>query len=82
MKRYAVAVLVGLGIGYTCGYLQGDAGDRSVVDQGLTLLRLDRAGVATRTAVAEVRKEEAHRQFVIDSMKQARVDSIASMLHP
>ena len=31
MIKYLVVLLVGCGIGYTYGYMQGDAGDESVI---------------------------------------------------
>jgi hypothetical protein len=72
---------VGLGIGYTYGYMNGDAGDDSVIDSGLNAVGVHRALGAVRGTADRISREESGRQAVIDSIKQARADSIESAIH-
>lgn len=81
MIRFIVVLIAGLGIGYTYGFLQGDAGDENVLDRGLAAIGVHGAAADSRASVARIRKEEAHRQFAGDSIRQARDDSIASLVH-
>lgn len=81
MFKYLFVVLVGLGIGYTYGYLNGDAGDDSLIDNALNAVGVHHALASVRGAADRLDKEEKHRQAVIDSIKQARLDSINSVIH-
>ena len=81
MIRYLFVLLVGLGIGYTYGYINGDAGDDSLIDAGLNGLGVHHALASVRGAADRVNQEEKRRQSSIDSIKQARLDSITSAIH-
>ncbi len=81
MMRILIVLCIGLGIGYTYGYLHGEAGEDSMIDAGL-----DRVGVhhvlgGVRGSVDHVNRESAARQALIDSLRQARLDSIDSSIH-
>jgi hypothetical protein len=81
MKRYLFVLLVGLGIGYTYGYLNGDAGDDSLIDVALTGIGVKHALAGVRGVADRAGQEEKRRQAAIDSLKQARLDSITSAIH-
>jgi len=55
MIKYLVVLLVGCGIGYTYGYMQGDAGDESVIDATLVRahVRHPSADALARRATAD-----------------------------
>ena len=43
MIKYLIVLLAGCGIGYTYGYMQGDAGDASVIDTTLVRAHVRKA---------------------------------------
>ena len=81
MIRLLLVLCVGLGIGYTYGYLNGDAGDDSLIDISLERVGVHHALSALRGSAERLSREEAHRQATIDSIRQARIDSITSAIH-
>jgi hypothetical protein len=81
MIKYLVILVAALGIGYTYGYLHGAAGEDDLVAVALHTVGIRRAAKDLGRSVDGVRDEEARRQAVIDSVKQARHDSIASLVH-
>jgi hypothetical protein len=81
MRRYLVALGIGLAIGYTYGYLDGDAGEDSLIDAGLNGIGVHHAMASVRGVADRASQEEKRRQAAIDSIKQARLDSITSAIH-
>lgn len=81
MIKYLVILAAGLGIGYTYGYMHGAAGDEDVIGAGLNRVGAHRMAARIGAPVDAVRQEERLRQAAIDSIKQARIDSISSAIH-
>jgi hypothetical protein len=81
MIRILLVLCVGLALGYTYGYMHGDAGEDSMIDAGLDKVGVHHALTGVRGSVDRANKEEQRRQAVIDSIKQARLDSINSSIH-
>jgi hypothetical protein len=81
MIKLFLILAAGLGIGYTYGYLQGAAGDDDLVAVGLGKVGVHRVVNEAERSVAEARREERRRQASIDSIKQARIDSVSSLIH-
>ena len=81
MIRLLLILVVGLGLGYTYGYMHGASGDGSIVGSALETVGAHHVANRIQSAAASVTPEEAQRQATIDSIRQARADSIASLTH-
>jgi hypothetical protein len=81
MMRILIVLCIGLGIGYTYGYLHGEAGEDSMIDAGLDRVGVHQALGGVRGSVDRVNRESAARQALVDSLRQARLDSIDSSIH-
>jgi hypothetical protein len=57
MIKYIIVLLAGFGIGYTYGYMQGDAGEDSAIDSALVKVHAKRAPSA-----AELERLDAARK--------------------
>jgi len=81
MIRLILLLLAGVGIGYSYGYLQGEAGEDSITQVAMATIGIDVAVDHAQGSIQRVRREERQRQATIDSIKQARADSAASLIH-
>ncbi|MDB4880441.1 MAG: hypothetical protein JWL60_1887 [Gemmatimonadetes bacterium] len=81
MIRLPVVPPAGVAVGYSHGYLPGDAGEDSIIRVALAKVGLGRSVSEAQRAVQRAPHGEARRQAVLDSFRQARADSIASLVH-
>lgn len=81
MIRVLLVLLAGLGIGYSYGYLQGEAGEDSIIRVALAKVGIDHVVDEAQGKVQRARADERRRQMAIDSIRQARADSISSLIH-
>ena len=81
MIKLALALVAGLGIGYTYGYLHADAGQDNLVSTVMTKVGIHHTADEAQSSVVRLKREELQRQATIDSLKQARIDSVASLIH-
>jgi hypothetical protein len=81
MIKLLLILLVGIGLGYTYGYMHGAEGDASLITSALEKVGVHHAVGGVESAVIAANRDEARRQAKIDSLKQARIDSITSLGH-
>ena len=81
MIKLVIALVAGLGIGYTYGYLHADAGEDNLVSSAMTKVGIHHAVDEAQGSEMRMKREDLQRQARIDSLKQARIDSIASLIH-
>ncbi|MBA3672017.1 MAG: hypothetical protein H0W68_08365 [Gemmatimonadaceae bacterium] len=72
--RLVASLMFGLTVGYSFGYRQADAGQ-----EHLGRVALDYVGI--KRARDKVREDHEARQRRVDELRQARADSIESVIH-
>lgn len=81
MIRGLLVLAVGFAIGYSYGYLNGGAGEDSLVDRGLSAVGIHSAMGTLRGTSDRLARAEGGRQATLDSLRKARADSIESAIH-
>ena len=81
MIKLTIILLVGIGLGYTYGYMHGADGEDSLITTALEKVGVHHAVGGAEGAVIAANRNEARRQAKLDSLKQARIDSITSLNH-
>ena len=73
MIKLLVILVVGVGLGYTYGYMHGAAGDDSIISASLV-----KVGLQRKPSAAEAEALQARRDSVQERLRR---DSIADLAH-
>lgn len=71
LLRRSVFFVIGAGLGYAYGYGHGSANAPSLMQRALSVV-----------GVSAVKDDHVQRQQAIEAMRQARMDSVESAIHP